>query len=158
MNENKAIVLFMVSILSMLTLGGRDAWGHGLGWQAERGGAITVRFAYDDESPMMYGAVEVFAPGGEHEYQNGRTDENGYFAFRPNRPGKWVVTGSDGQGHALRADIDVTDTDLTDVDAPSNIVQIGGATRPGIERIILGLSLLLNLGLVFAWRLAKRKV
>ena len=157
-NANSVITLLVALVLSVMVLGSGDAWCHGMGWRVERGGdAITIRFTYDDDSPMMYGAVEVFAPDAEHEYQKGRSDENGYFAFRPHLSGKWIVTGSDGQGHALRAEVDVTDADIAGVEVASNILQAGGATRPSIERIVLGLSLLLNLGLVFAWRLAKKK-
>jgi nickel transport protein len=52
--------------------------------------------------------VLVYAPGGgDTEFQNGRTDARGRFAFLPDRPGVWRVKVDAGMGHGFDIEIEV---------------------------------------------------
>ncbi len=109
---------------------------------------IAAEFFYSDKKPMRYAEVLVFSPeNDEVEYQNGRTDQNGRFAFYPEMPGNWLVKVNDGMGHAVRAEIPVDSLEsanegikgLADKNAPA-----AAGTSKWIK-IILGLSIVLNL-------------
>jgi nickel transport protein len=117
--------------------------------------AIAAEFFYADQEPMRYAEVLVFSPGdGDVEYQNGRTDQQGRFAFCPDRSGTWQMKVSDGLGHAVQA----------------KIVVGPAASGKGIEGLegkegspagkasllinaLFGLSILLNLALgAYIWK------
>ena len=73
--------------------------------------AVVVAFSYSDGEPMRYAGVLVYSPeDGQVEYQNGRTDLNGNFAFYPNVPGPWRIEASDGMGHKETGQIEVRAT------------------------------------------------
>lgn len=62
---------------------------------------MAVEFFYSDKTPMRYAEVLVFSPENEKaEYQNGRTDQSGRFAFLAETPGEWQMKVNDGMGHA----------------------------------------------------------
>lgn len=72
--------------------------------------AIVLEFLYTGPSPMLYSAVEVFAPDQDKRpYQTGRTDENGRFAFVPARPGTWRLKVDDGDGHRHQVSVEVAE-------------------------------------------------
>lgn len=148
------------AVASVLLAWTQPACAHGVGWQADGSFGVAVQFQYDDGEPMPFGSVLIYSPAtDEYEYQGGRSDENGYFSFRPNVPGTWKFVGDDGQGHVTRGEILVTEADLSGKPAENAttrpIVQ-GGARKPGAPRIFLGLSILLNIALASLWRQAKR--
>lgn len=65
-------------------------------------GAVVVTCAYAGTEAAAYAAVEVFAPGeAKSEFQNGRTDARGRFAFVPDRPGEWRFVVDDEIGHRI---------------------------------------------------------
>jgi len=106
---------------------------------------VTARFGYDDGEPMMYAEVMVFRPGDDEiEYQNGRTDRLGHFAFSPDTAGAWRVEVSDGMGHKVTGDIRV-DADLSGATAVSG--QGRGPASKGLG-VVAGLSLLANVALL----------
>lgn len=72
--------------------------------------AVVVEFLYTGPSPMLYSAVEVFAPDQDQRpYQTGRTDENGRFAFVPARSGTWRLKVDDGDGHRHQMSLEVAE-------------------------------------------------
>jgi len=149
-------MVVLVGFLTVFWLFAERAEAHGLGWSVTPGPAIVVKFEYSDGQPMMYGEVSVTAPGGSYEHQKGRSDENGCFAFAPDRTGMWILAANDGQGHITKAEIVVGEADLTG--SPSTTASVsGGAHRPGILQVAIGLSVLLNLGLIGLWQNAKKK-
>lgn len=72
---------------------------HGL-LTAPVSGGEGVRVVYDDEEPVSFADVRVFAPGGGKPVLTGVTDRNGCFLFRPDTAGVWKVQVDDGMGHA----------------------------------------------------------
>ena len=62
---------------------------HGTGYHVvEQNRTIVLECYYSDGSAMNYAETSVFSPENlEVEYQNGRTDSNGRFAFSPDSSG-----------------------------------------------------------------------
>ncbi len=79
--------------------------GHGI--RAVRvDGGVGLCATYDDGTPVTFGDVRVFAPGiNDKPSLTGTTDRNGYFMFRPDTNGTWLVAVDDGMGHAIRQEI-----------------------------------------------------
>jgi hypothetical protein len=125
---------------------------------------------YSDQTPMAYSEVKVFSPeNAELEYQNSRTDANGWFAFVPNVTGEWSFATNDGMGHLSTGKLEIIFTDLeaaTEIEATTpqttstatasaTVATIpqpsapamasGGSTEPSVVRIGLGLSVILNI-------------
>lgn len=117
---------------------------------------IAAEFFYSDKEPMRYAEVLVFSPeNDEVEYQNGRTDQNGRFAFYPESSGKWRIKVNDGMGHAVRAEISVKPAETAGGAAEGLMEQETppAADASMIMKALLGLSLLLNLFLgMYAWK------
>ena len=133
---------------------------HGTGHRVIRDSrAITVESFYSDREPMIYAEVKLYGPSDDSiEYQNGRTDRNGKFAFLPDREGTWRIEVGDGMGHLMKADIDVKNPEKVETPSGKSPVAVDAA-RPGIPmpwKAALGLSLIANLSLL-AYVLHKRK-
>jgi len=133
-------------VLSVQAWVAAAALAHGTTYDVlDSAATVAARFAYDDGEPMMYAEVLVFRPGNDQiEYQNGRTDQLGHFAFCPDTSGTWRVEVADGMGHKVSSRIRV-DADLR------GAVAVGGQGRgpSGVGlRVVTGLSLLANLALL----------
>jgi nickel transport protein len=148
--------------IALMVINASPAFGHGVSYGMAESKALTVFFAYTGSEPMSYVPVLVFGPQStpDLEYQNGRTDAQGKFAFVPDRSGEWRVEASDGTGHKGVMTVTVTEDMLTSGGATSGDAAYSAArsagTPPMAERTILGLSLLANLCLA-GLLLRKRK-
>jgi len=126
---------------------------HGTAHRVVRDGtAVTVECFYSDKEPMQYAEVLVFSPSDRKvEYQNGRTDRNGRFAFFPDRQGTWRIEVDDGMGHRMTADIEVTTPDGpatgSGSGSSSEEEQPSGASVP--LKAAFGVSLIANIALLF---------
>lgn len=88
----------VIALLSCMSL--PNAFGHALHLSVGQGEAVTLSARYDDGEAMQYAEIKIYAPGSDSiEFQNGRTDAKGRFAFIPSREGTWRVKISDGMGH-----------------------------------------------------------
>jgi nickel transport protein len=143
--------------IALMVISASPAFGHGVSYGMAESKALTVFFAYTGSEPMSYVPVLVFGPQStpDLEYQNGRTDAQGKFAFVPDRSGEWRVEASDGTGHKGVMTVTVTEDMLTSGDGAYSAARSAG-TPPMAERTILGLSLLANLCLA-GLLLRKRK-
>lgn len=108
---------------------------------------------------MAFAEIFVFAPGEEQiEFQNGRTDGQGIFAFCPHQSGEWRMEVNDGRGHKVNALVDVRDV-LKKENTSETMVAVAihghGGDSPGWKEVVLGLSLLMNLWGGLRW--AKKK-
>lgn len=133
--------------------GATEARAHALlAKDVSSGDARVVAFAYSTGEMAAYGNAKVYAPdGADVEFQNGRTDELGRFAFLPDKPGTWTVVVSDNMGHRVSHPVEVTlsgDVAAQPV-APAGIGESLWATST-LFRAVLGVSLLLNLFLGLA--------
>lgn len=82
-------------------------FAHGVGFDLKKSDEVPLLyFHYADGKAMSYSEVLIYGPtDGDVEYQNGRTDRNGYFAFYPNAAGVWLVTVADEKDHTASARI-----------------------------------------------------
>ena len=141
---------------ALLSLVASQAQAHALyaahTWQ---GAVALVQFAYAGGEQPTYAKVEVYSPADSKvEFQNGRTDAQGRFAFMPDAPGQWRVIMADNMGHRVEHAVDVS----ADPTAQQADVKNAGdaAATPGVGgfsiplRILLGLSLLANMALIAA--------
>lgn len=100
--------------LAALVLSSGTALAHGTHHVVmENTHAVAIEFLYTGPSPMLFAAVQVFAPGQDQPYQTGRTDRAGRFAFVPSEPGTWRVEVDDGDGHRHRLMVDVATDEAT---------------------------------------------
>lgn len=145
---------------TLLLLGAAQAQAHALyaahTWQ---GYAALVQFAYAGGSVPTYAKVEVYSPADTKvEFQNGRTDAQGRFAFMPDTPGQWRIIMADNMGHRVEHAVEVsTAQEFAQGAAQAADVRIGKPTATGASpgvgefsvplRIVLGLSLLANMAL-----------
>ena len=141
---------------ALLSLVASQAQAHALyaahTWQ---GAVALVQFAYAGGEQPTYAKVEVYSPADSKvEFQNGRTDAQGRFAFMPDAPGQWRIIMADNMGHRVEHPVDVS----ADPTAQQADVKNAGdaAATPGVGgfsiplRILLGLSLLANMALIAA--------
>ncbi len=137
----------VLAFLLCLLLQAGQVYGHGVHYSLAEAQAVSVVFGYAGGEPMSYAEVLVFGPDSppDLEFQNGRTDSRGMFAFIPDKPGTWRIAASDGTGHRAEFSIPVAESLLpNEGDAPSPSSRIG----PSGTTILLGLSLLANLALI----------
>ena len=126
---------------------------HALRASHERQGeTILARFAYSDDRATEFASVRVIGADGK-EFQNGRTDARGRFAFVPDAPGTWRIIVADGMGHKVDHPVEVAAPGKPDAAAGADKAETS-ASLP--MRAGLGVSLLANLALV-ACLLRRRK-
>ena len=98
---------------------------HGITRTIEQGKAMLVTALYDDGEPISYATVKIYAPGDRIvEYQNGRTDAKGRFAFVPSAAGDWLVRLNDGMGHGFEEHVQV-DSDMRGAASSPVLVKLG---------------------------------
>ena len=132
------------------------AFAHGSGWSQENSFAVVLSLYYADQTPMLYCEVQVFSPADPKiPYQKGRSDRNGFFSFKPDRPGLWSFSASDAEGHQSTGEVEITDEQLRMASVPEKAPPAkGGASADGVDpiKVALGLSVIANLGLFFSRR------
>ena len=145
---------------ALLLLGAAQAQAHALyaahTWQ---GTVALVQFAYAGGSVPTYAKVEVYSPAdAKVEFQNGRTDAQGRFAFMPDTPGQWRIIMADNMGHRVEHAVDVSPAQgsaqgAVQTSGPNTDKPAANGATPGVGefsvalRVLLGLSLLANMAL-----------
>ena len=141
----------------LLALGASQAHAHALyaahTWQ---GTVALVQFAYAGGEKPTYAKVEVYSPADSKvEFQNGRTDAQGRFAFMPDAQGQWRIIMADNLGHRVEHAVDVS-ADPTAQQAAGQNAGNAAAAAPGVGgfsmplRVLLGLSIIANIALAAA--------
>ncbi|WP_157237972.1 hypothetical protein [Desulfobacter curvatus] len=131
------------------------AWGHGTEGLTEKAEGILISAGYDDGEPMSYAEVEIIGPDSDTPFQKGRTDRNGMFMFRPDRNGLWQIIVSDGMGHRLALEREITDGN-GGIKAATPAESVSRkASRP--QGIIMGMSIIFGLfGIAYGWKARSR--
>lgn len=114
--------------------------------EVEAGNARALEFDYSTGGTANYAEVRVYAPdNADVEFQNGRTDALGRFAFLPDKAGTWTVVVADGMGHKVSHPVAVTSSG-----EPAEEVPEGLTASSKVFPALLGISLLANFFLLLA--------
>jgi nickel transport protein len=157
--------MFLFTVFAWVMAMPFNAFGHGTDYRLIRKEAVVAaEFFYSDKTPMRYAEILVIKKKKEKvEYQNGRTDKNGRFAFLAETPGEWQMKVNDGMGHAVHATVTVNPVNSES----KNTGEISANRRSAVSkkkdplfgeatmcvRLVFGLSILLNLFLgVYVWK------
>ena len=156
-----SIFVFVVWVTAMPP----NASGHGTDYRLISNDAVVAaEFFYSDNTPMQYSEILIYSPDNKKvEYQNGRTDQNGRFAFLAEIPGDWRINVNDGMGHAVQATVTVKPAKSeseTAVKMPGNRKNEVSKKNPPLFgdtpmalKIVSGLSILLNIFLgLYVWK------
>ena len=149
-----------IALTALLLFGAAQAQAHALyaahSWQ---GTVALVQFAYAGGAVPTYAKVEVYSPAdAKVEFQNGRTDAQGRFAFMPDTPGQWRIIMADNMGHRVEHAVDVSPSQgsaqiAAQTSGPNTDKPAATGATPGVGefsvplRVLLGLSLLANMAL-----------
>ena len=110
---------------------------------------VLVQFAYSGGEQPTYAKVEVYSPADDKvEFQNGRTDAQGRFAFMPDAPGRWRIIMADNMGHRVEHPVEISAVQASAAANSGHDAGPGGFAMP--LRILLGLSLIANMALAAA--------
>jgi nickel transport protein len=105
---------------------------------------------------MMYAAVRLFPPSRpETEILRGAADRNGSFSFAPDEAGEWRVTVEDGMGHKGAIVVYVDEAGEAAADKAARGGSAGGGGAPLFMRVLLGVSLILNIFAAYAFVLSR---
>ena len=138
---------------ALLLMGAAQAHAHALyAAHTLQGSVALVQFAYAGGQVPTYAKVEVYSPAdAKVEFQNGRTDAQGRFAFMPDTPGQWRIIMADNMGHRVVHETTVAENGGAAPTADAATDAWGRFATP--LRALLGVSLLLNLGTMSVlWR------
>ncbi len=113
--------------------------------QRSEGATVVLSAVYGGTEPAAFCQVSVRSPNKSGaEFQTGRTDVRGRFAFVPDSPGEWSVVVDDEMGHRLELQVRWNGSGAG---APDS------AAQPIWQKALTGASLLLGLtGLWLWWR------
>lgn len=115
--------------------------------ELDAGDARVVEFVYSTGGTANYAEVKVYAPdNADVEFQNGRTDALGRFAFLPGKPGTWTVVVADGMGHKVSHPVAVAQSGERVEEVPATGLTASSKLFPAL----LGISLLMNFFLLLA--------
>jgi nickel transport protein len=143
----------------LTTLFPTAVFGHGVevyDITGETGNQVQiVYFKYSTGEPMMYAKIKLYPPSqSDAEILQSISDRNGYFSFVPDEQGDWRIDAEDGMGHKGSITITVSRLEAGSGEAaPSGTVQ----PAPLVQRILLGLSLILNVFAVYGFIAHRRK-
>lgn len=145
--------LFKWIIVLMIVAGWTPAAEcHGVAGSIDPESGYQVSAMYDDGEPMSYASVEIMAPNSKTTFQSGRTDRNGVMMFQPDQPGLWQAVVSDGMGHRLAVEVEITAEVRLEAQPVS---KTESPARPGgslVQGIITGLALIFGcFGLAYGW-------
>jgi nickel transport protein len=117
-------------------------------------GGETVRFMYSTGEEMSFAVIRIFAPSRpDTETLQSLTDRNGCFSFVPDEAGEWRVSAEDDMGHKGEIRINVAGSGKPGLAGTAS----GGTGKgPLVLRLILGLSLILNIFTVYRFVLGRR--
>ncbi len=150
------VILFFLSLFFLSGIRDNQVAAHGVNYTIDKTEAMIIRVEYDDGEPMRYAEVKIFAPDDQKlEYQNGRTDKLGRFAFYPTKEGEWKITVSDGMGHGITAKVSHAYNNKADIKMAA---QSAGFKK--WQKIIMALSVawgFIGLAFFFQARIMRRQ-
>lgn len=137
-----------IGIIALLLSWAVTVRAHDVLHEITRSDAVVVKVGYDTGEAMRYAEVTIFSPRDKKiEFQNGRTDANGSFAFLPDMPGEWKIVVNDGTGHGLSTTFSV--------DKTMN-VKITPGKFARLKKLLIGISVLFGISGIFSYFRARR--
>jgi len=122
------------------------AYAHSIHYDVQQKG-MAVRVYYSEKDPAAYSQYELYGPGDKEPHQTGRSDNNGYIGFVPDRPGTWKlrVWGESSHGfHGVTTEIEV-----------DQVLNLDSFSKPLIAtytKLVTGISIAFGLfGLYALW-------
>ncbi len=138
-----------ILVMSVLWIFPQNLFAHGTGYRVLNASRpAAMEFYYSDGSTIAYAEILVFSPQDDKvEYQNGRTDRQGRFAFWPDVAGSWRIVVKDGMGHGVEAHLDIAPEARNGENISETAEQPvkGAGMISGKTGAILGISLILNI-------------
>ena len=146
----RSVFIFAAACAFSPLAASRPAHAHALaGSRVDGASAVVLEFAYSSGETPAYAAIEVYGPDDARvEFQNGRTDRRGRFAFVPDKPGLWRAVVADNMGHRVETPVAVV---LSETGMARGAADDSRQTAPMALKAILGASLLLNAGALLSW-------
>jgi hypothetical protein len=149
----KRLVTFLLLAAALLLPAAVFAHGVEIYDETGQAGVRTLRFMYSTGESMFFASVKVYPPSTpDATVQESMTDRDGYFSFVPFENGSWRLTVEDDMGHKGEIRLAVTGAGSGDDAgnaAASSAAKAGTGRAPLALRIILGLSLILNIFAVY---------
>lgn len=124
--------------------------------------SVIVRASYFQAEPLSYAEVMIFSPENDVvEYQYGRTDKSGYFAFVPNSKGNWKITVDDEMGHAKEMIVTLSDDYFTGEDGAAIVAHTNDRSTVQdlhpLYKIVFGLALIFGItGIFYGFKAGQR--
>lgn len=126
---------------------------------------VLMESTYSGSEPMAGAEAKIFSPENkDKEFQAGRTDVHGYFAFRPDQPGEWTFIVDDGLGHRGEKAMVVSEqfihaekkalSGVNNSKASANLFR----SMPLSLKIVMGFILIFGLTGCFYWIKARRLI
>lgn len=143
-------LIAFVTIL-MLAVTASAVLAHSINYAVEQKG-MAVRAYYSEKDSAAYSQYELFGPGDKDPYMTGRTDQNGYMAFVPNRPGIWKlqVWGESTHGfHGVTTEIKV-----------DKALGLEGFSKPMVAaytKYVTGISLIIGIFGIYGFIASRKK-
>jgi hypothetical protein len=155
-------VIFASIILAAFFLFPEAAFGHGVEvydiTDNTSGVTRTVHFKYSTGEPMMYAIIKLYPPSKpEVEILQSITGRNGYFSFVPDEDGEWRITAEDGMGHKGTITVTAEQGAAGEAIPGEDGMAAAESKTPLVIRIVLGLSLILNIFAVYNFVLPRIK-
>jgi len=142
----KKILLFYI-FMGMTVL----AFAHGIHVEIhQQSPFIVVSSAYSGGTAVVGALVKIERTGADaNDFQSGRTDVQGYFIFKPDRAGEWMVIIDDERGHRKEVAISLDEDFFDPVPPEQQEVPEPEIVEKKIPFVPLYIKILLGLGLIF---------
>jgi hypothetical protein len=114
------------------------------------GGVVILGVSYSPTQPLADASVIIYSPAEpENEWQTGRTDKTGHFAFVPDAKGEWSIIIDDQKGHMKKTTIAFTpdlpeESEITEETLTKPVDPAGNGLNT-THKIVIGLALFIGI-------------
>ncbi len=146
------MALPLTTIVFCLAIWPTVCLAHGVHMSCLPGRAMVLQAYYDGGDPMSFVKIKLTGPDGK-TYQAGNADAKGFFAFVPDRQGKWTLVANDGMGHRAELTVDAG----PECQTAKQAAQSSDQGVPTWAKAAWGLSAFMFIFGVFSWLAARRR-
>ncbi|MBF0317817.1 MAG: hypothetical protein HQL04_06540 [Nitrospirae bacterium] len=121
-----------------------QVYAHAVSYDVAQNKVITVRVLYTASDPVNYAEYELHGPGDTLPYQVGRTDNNGFVTFLPDRAGIWRIKVKGESSHGLHgATVEVMVDDALDLKSFNK--PFAETLSTTLTKLLVGISLIIGI-------------